>query len=1022
MKRYSFKKNIFLTLLFLSTLSVAQVFVPFSFWSYLKTNLSWPFTVSAQYILNNANDTEVAFGYGRLRGQLNARDADNSASGFGGGSHNNTFYNITTSAVELNPVEQNSAWTPAWANVVGYWKFDEKTGATLNPTVGTNGTVVSGTSFSSGKVNGALSINSATDYISIANSAYSSPAMTIGFWINISSYGNTAVWRSIISKCCNGGVREFGLWFASGTNAQIHFSGTNGSNFNSASQLNLNQWYYVTAVLNGAASKIYFNGVENATGSLTVGTPANSLPIYIGRNPGSEPYDTANFMMDELVIWNTALTQAQVQTIFNRQASKFGTIPLNGLVRWYDFDESVYNGTAGEVKDTSGNNNHAAAVNGNLINNSIFKIGNSSSYNGTNQYINLGSDSTNYDNGLTISIWAYPTANNNWARFFDCGNGASSNNFVLARSGTSDVIHAEVYNGATGGGVVSAAGAIVNNTWQHFVATYSKAGTFNIYKNGALIKTGAAQPIPANLTRTNCWIGRSNWAGDAYYVGYLDQFLMYNRVLSADEVQQIYSSQQGNVGRFQSRVMNAGSNQSWNYLSWLSQLPYGKELPTSNESSSDYTSVQGTLVNGLVGLWHLNETATGQGVGGTAASDSSAQANHLTLVNAGLTYGSSGKIKTAFTFNSSAYLQKSGPSAGALPTGNTYSVAAWVKRATTSATGSIFQCGPSGGFHIGIGVTPYSGNQIKLTKYTVVDITAGSFPTDTNWNHLAVVYSATGVSVYINAVLVGSSSNTSNFAACTGGFRIGGSEVPFNGLIDEVAAWNRAVTTAEIKELYLRGASRLKFQIRSCADATCSANPSFKGPDNTEATYFTEINNNTNQNSPVYNGVLATSPKMTFASFASFSAGATQYVQYRAVLETDSLVATDTPKLTQTTVGPYGFATGTPWIYTDVTGGVSIRRLHSMSVVYGPNGCTIDRYVLSADKINWYYFNGVSWQNSLFTSGTASTVAQINAGIYNFTSTLSLANLGPLYVGVLMNSNGTTPCEIDQINMSADRF
>lgn len=968
-------------------------------------NISWPFTTATDYILSSSTDVEVSSGYGRLKGNTNTKDQDNTVSGFGGGAHNNTYYNTTDTAVELSPTEMDSTWAPAWANVLGYWKFNEKTGTTVNATIGTNGTAGSGTSFSKGKLNGAISIDSVTDSMAISNSTYSGSTMSISFWINISNYGSTGVWRSIISKCCNGGNREFGLWLYSGTNATLHWS--SWSNVNSATQLNLNQWYHITLTLNNATStgQIYINGILSTSGTLNYGG-TGTTPLYIGRNPGSEPYNTAVFKMDELAIWNTVLTAAQVQTLFSRQSSKY-LIPLNGLVRWYDFDEISYNGTSGEVKDKSGNGNHATAVNGNLVNNNIFQSGNSSAYNGSNQYVNLGTDNTDYTNGLTISTWAYPTASGSYARFFDCGNGQANNNFVFYRQGTTDAIGAEIWNGATGGQVNSATGVIVNNTWQHIVATFSKTGTINLYKNGSLIKTGTSQAIPANLARTNCWIGRSNWAADAYYAGNMDQFLMYNRVLSSDEVSQIYNSQQSNIGQFQSRVMNAGSNQTWSFLNWLSDLPYGKELATTNETTANYSNTQGTLANGLVGLWHLNETS------GTSFSNSVAAGSSGSLSGT-VTVGVSGVFSKAANITGTGYINLP----ISIPATTTISV--WAKPNTLN-NGMLWVSGPYGAgpdlwfindsIYLNIWDS-YANPFCKIPK----DIVDGKFH-----HFTTVLTSGVDAKLYIDGILCGIATYR-NPTYTSLKISTNGASYQWNGLIDEVAIWNRSLTLAEVKELYLRGASRLKFQVRSCSDATCSTNPSFKGPDNTEATYFTEVNNNTNQNAPVYNGVLATAPKMTFTNFPSLSLGTTQYVQYRAVLESDSLTDVDTPKLKQSTVGPYGFVVGTPWIYTDVNGGRLIRRLQSMAVTYGPNGCTIDRYVLSLDKINWYYYNGTSWQTSLFTWATANTLAQVNSGIYNFTSISTPANLGPLYVGVIMNSNGSTPCEIDQIDMTADRY
>src|SRR3989344_4602482 len=51
--------------------------------------------------------------------------------------------------------------------------------------------------------------------------------------------------------------------------------------------------------------------------------------------------------------------------------------------------------------------------------------------------------------------------------------------------------------------------------------------------------------------------------------------------------------------------------------------------------------------------------------------------------------------------------------------------------------------------------------------------------------------------------------------------------------------WKRTLNSAEIYEIYSKGAFRVKAQVRACSDNTCSTNPSYIGPDNTTSTYFT---------------------------------------------------------------------------------------------------------------------------------------------------------------------------------------
>jgi hypothetical protein len=70
------------------------------------------------------------------------------------------------------------------------------------------------------------------------------------------------------------------------------------------------------------------------------------------------------------------------------------------------------------------------------------------------------------------------------------------------------------------------------------------------------------------------------------------------------------------------------------------------------------------------------------------------------------------------------------------------------------------------------------------------------------WTHVAVTYDGTTLRVFINGTQAGSAAVAGSIAASTGALRIGGNSVwgeYFNGLIDEVRIYNRALSAAEIQ-------------------------------------------------------------------------------------------------------------------------------------------------------------------------------------------------------------------------------
>jgi hypothetical protein len=92
-------------------------------------------------------------------------------------------------------------------------------------------------------------------------------------------------------------------------------------------------------------------------------------------------------------------------------------------------------------------------------------------------------------------------------------------------------------------------------------------------------------------------------------------------------------------------------------------------------------------------------------------------------------------------------------------------------------------------------------------------------------------------------------------------------------------------------ELYRRGANRIEYQVRSCPDALCSTSSSWIGPDGTNQTYFSELNNNLVQSAggdlTSSDAVQATLPTMNFSAFGALTIAPNRYFQYRAIMESD---------------------------------------------------------------------------------------------------------------------------------------
>jgi hypothetical protein len=239
--------------------------------------------------------------------------------------------------------------------------------------------------------------------------------------------------------------------------------------------------------------------------------------------------------------------------------------------------------------------------------------------------------------------------------------------------------------------------------------------------------------------------------------------------------------------------------------------------------------------------------------------------------------------------------------------------------------------------------------------------------------------------------------------------------------MDEVAIWNRALSTAEMLQLYQRGASRLKFQVRTCDDSAC-AGESWQGPDGTSASYFSELNNNT---VPLTGSgdVKATLPSMLFSQFISPPAN-NRYFQYRVIFESDTATTSLMPELKSVSVDPIHYpsytATDTSPSNTIIgVNGVPFYDLNSFTETLGstcPSGVLYNIGLTNTGP--WKYWNGTAWVTSNGSAAQANTASEIHANAATFGSTVGRGNV---YFKAFLRSSGTSPCELDNISVGGNK-
>ena len=217
-------------------------------------------------------------------------------------------------------------------------------------------------------------------------------------------------------------------------------------------------------------------------------------------------------------------------------SSTFSAAPSSSMQIYYRFD--VVSGTSvGDI--ASGSVVYDATLqNGAAVSNNQLKLSSAQS-----QHLSVNSFSTGTA-GLSFSSWWKSIGSGIWARIFDFGNGPGSDNILLGNDPTNNNflalhvwISAQMY-------ILKTSFAFNQNAWNHVAVTFDPSGTWVLYINGVLSTSATSMPYPRSVSRSKNYLGRSNWAADAYFNGNIKDFRIYNRALSRSEVSTLFNATQ----------------------------------------------------------------------------------------------------------------------------------------------------------------------------------------------------------------------------------------------------------------------------------------------------------------------------------------------------------------------------------------------------------------------------------------------------------------------------------------------
>jgi len=378
---------------------------------------------------------------------------------------------------------------------------------------------------------------------------------------------------------------------------------------NSDKQVDIQKWTMITVTYDGETMKIY-NDKEMVKSELkSVSLISSSQPLYIGFGHFMTVDNYFKGVLDDMKIYNTALSYSEIEDIYDAVATKapgkYLITKPNKLVAYYKFENNL--------KDLSGNKNDGLAVKANNFKYVDAIAGKGVKYSGASYIEVKDSDSLDLDRGFTFGTWIYKEkSKDNQPIFSKHGESHykpnSSYNLLDWIDGTGQRL--SVFNFENDGNMnefdTDDSNDIADGRWFYYTATYNgkevddetvnkDSNTVKLYINGELVKT---EEFDGDISNSSgpLWIGGTTEG--IYFKGIMDEFRIYNYSLTPTQVKTLYNMRDG------LEVVSTVKNVDLNSLKPKQNVQLATSLLTHM-----YTSPNSTLPNGKDELKRLAVTA-----------------------------------------------------------------------------------------------------------------------------------------------------------------------------------------------------------------------------------------------------------------------------------------------------------------------------------------------------------------------------------------------------------------------------
>ncbi|MFZ4398529.1 MAG: LamG-like jellyroll fold domain-containing protein [Bacteroidales bacterium] len=319
-----------------------------------------------------------------------------------------------------------------------------------------------------------------------------------------------------------------------------HFHGGSNDIYNPLSIIDTLTWHHLVYTHNNTTSKIYIDGILINQKDIMLNTVNTNLLIGYTNlfNCATTEYNccwNTSFMgkVDDISIYNRAISQIEIDSLYHKGGWPLQTNLSTGLVAYYPFN--------GNVNDESGNGNNGVLHGATPASDRFGNTNSAYSFDGISNYIDIASNaSIDINENITISAWIYIT-DYNYSRdivgkTYTPYSSVEPYSLYVNTSGNLVIFT----NNSIGLGSFRISNSMVPlNQWVYVAGTISN-NNYRLFING--VDAGmSSESINHNFDGTNSYslkIGK--FRTNNYFKGKIDDIRLYNRSLSQTLIDSLY--------------------------------------------------------------------------------------------------------------------------------------------------------------------------------------------------------------------------------------------------------------------------------------------------------------------------------------------------------------------------------------------------------------------------------------------------------------------------------------------------